>query len=119
MKLLGEASLRLHVFNRIRLSLDVARRGAHEGTEPHRVGPTRPLITRRTGELYLETEMKVVKMQLKVCEGCGALWVRSLVCGVYCKRCELLLSDFPTPQSRKRPGRRARTLRQIACPSAA
>jgi len=59
--------------------------------------------------------MKYVKMQLKVCEGCGTLWVRSLLCGVYCKRCALLLSEFPNPESRKRRGRKKRTLREIAC----
>ncbi len=60
--------------------------------------------------------MTQVKMQLKVCEGCGTLWVRSVAGGVYCGRCALLLSDFPTPLSRKRRGRRARTLRELACP---
>ena len=78
---------------------------------PFEVGPE----IRRHGSM--ETVMKVVKMQLKVCEGCGALWIRSLVCGVYCKHCSVLLSEFPTPQSRKRRGRRARTLREIACPA--
>lgn len=58
--------------------------------------------------------MSVVKVQLKVCEGCGTLWVRALVGGVYCKRCELLLADFPSPQSRKRRGRKAKTLREMA-----
>ncbi len=57
-----------------------------------------------------------MKVQLKVCEGCGTLWVRSVVGGVYCRRCALMLSEFPTPSSRKRRGRRARTLRELACP---
>ena len=57
-----------------------------------------------------------VKVQLKVCEGCGTLWVRSMVCGVYCKRCAEMLSDFPKPLSRKRRGR-PRTLREMACRS--
>jgi hypothetical protein len=58
--------------------------------------------------------MKHVKVELKVCEGCGALWVRPMVCGVYCNRCTALLADFPKPLSRKRRGRRARTLRELA-----
>ena len=58
--------------------------------------------------------MKQIKVQLKVCEGCGALWVRSLVCGVYCKHCRVLLAEFPKPLSRKRRGRPVRTLRELA-----
>ena len=58
--------------------------------------------------------MKQEKLQLKVCEGCGTLWVRSMVCGVYCKRCAVLLSDFPKPLSRKRRGRPVRTIREMA-----
>lgn len=61
--------------------------------------------------------MGQIKVELKVCEGCGTLWVRSLVCGVYCNRCEVLLADFPKPLSRKRRGRRARTVRELACPT--
>ena len=63
--------------------------------------------------------MKFVKMQLKVCEGCGALWVRSLVCGVYCQRCAVLLSDFPSPQTRRRRGRPVKTMRELAFASQA
>jgi hypothetical protein len=61
--------------------------------------------------------MKQVKVELKVCEGCGTLWIRSLACGVYCNRCTTLLSDFPKPHTRKRRGRRAKTLREMACPA--
>ena len=50
-----------------------------------------------------------LRVQLKVCEGCGCLWYRSLNHGcVYCQRCEVKLQDFPTPESRKRRGRPAR-----------
>lgn len=36
------------------------------------------------------------QMQLKVCEGCGGLWVRPLVLrGVYCERCYGRLKAFP------------------------
>lgn len=60
--------------------------------------------------------MQQTRVELKVCEGCGALWVRSLAAGVYCGRCALLLSDFPKPHSRKRRGRRVRTIRELASP---
>ncbi len=58
--------------------------------------------------------MKSLRMELKVCEGCGALWVRSLAGGVYCNRCTWMLSDFPKPLSRKRRGR-PKTVRELAC----
>ena len=47
-----------------------------------------------------------VRVQLKVCEGCGCLWYRAqLHESVYCKECETKLRAFPTPESRKRRGR--------------
>jgi uncharacterized Zn finger protein (UPF0148 family) len=50
-----------------------------------------------------------LRVHLKVCEGCGCLWYRAQTQGsVYCHRCETRLKDFPTPETRKRPGRRAR-----------
>jgi hypothetical protein len=50
-----------------------------------------------------------VRVQLKVCEGCGCLWYRAQTQGsVYCKDCELKLRDFPSPESRKRRGRPSR-----------
>jgi uncharacterized Zn finger protein (UPF0148 family) len=50
-----------------------------------------------------------VRVQLKVCEGCGCLWYRAQTQGsVYCKDCELKLKDFPLPESRKRRGRPSR-----------
>jgi hypothetical protein len=47
-----------------------------------------------------------LRVQLKICEGCGCLWYRAQnhEC-VYCQRCELKLRDFPAPESRKRRGR--------------
>jgi hypothetical protein len=40
-------------------------------------------------------------MELKVCEGCGALWLRAaLAAGVYCRVCTLKLSEFPAVQRR-------------------
>jgi hypothetical protein len=47
-----------------------------------------------------------LRVQLKICEGCGCLWYRPQTQGsVYCKGCEAKLKDFPTPESRKRRGR--------------
>ena len=47
-----------------------------------------------------------VRVQLKVCEGCGCLWYRTQDHGsVYCRECEIKLRDFPSPESRKLRGR--------------
>ena len=50
-----------------------------------------------------------MRVQLKICEGCGCLWYRAQTQGsVYCNACESKLKDFPDPESRKprgRPGR--------------
>jgi hypothetical protein len=51
-----------------------------------------------------------LRVQLKICEGCGCLWYRAQTLGsVYCLRCETKLKDFPTPESRIRLGRRPRS----------
>ncbi len=42
---------------------------------------------------------------LKVCEGCGTLWVRRGASGVYCGPCAELFREFPDPRTRLRPGR--------------
>jgi hypothetical protein len=50
-----------------------------------------------------------LRVQLKVCEGCGCLWYRAQTqAGVYCHGCEVKLKDFPAPESRKRRGRPSR-----------
>jgi uncharacterized Zn finger protein (UPF0148 family) len=50
-----------------------------------------------------------VRVQLKICEGCGCLWYRTQAQGsVYCRKCETKLRDFPPPESRKRRGRPSR-----------
>jgi hypothetical protein len=50
-----------------------------------------------------------LRVQLKVCEGCGCLWYRAQTQGsVYCSPCEIKLKEFPTPESRKRRGRPCR-----------
>ena len=47
-----------------------------------------------------------VRVQLKVCEGCGCLWYRAHTQrNVYCRECESKLRPFPSPESRKRRGR--------------
>jgi hypothetical protein len=52
-----------------------------------------------------------LRVDLKVCEGCGVLWYRAQTIGsVYCKQCEAKLKDFPTPESRKRRGRPVRRI---------
>jgi hypothetical protein len=50
-----------------------------------------------------------LRVQLKICEGCGCLWFRSQCqMTVYCHGCEEKLKDFPSPESRKRRGRPSR-----------
>ena len=50
-----------------------------------------------------------LRVQLKVCEGCGCLWYRAHNHKtVYCLNCEVRLSDFPAPESRRRRGRPSR-----------
>jgi len=50
-----------------------------------------------------------LRVQLKICEGCGCLWYRAQnQGGVYCHRCETKLKDFPSPETRKRRGRPSR-----------
>ena len=48
--------------------------------------------------------MKYLRMDLKVCEGCGALWLRSrLSDGVYCRYCVVTLAEYPAPRGHRRP----------------
>jgi len=48
-----------------------------------------------------------LRVQLKVCEGCGCLWYRTQNHGgIYCLGCDARLRQFPPVQSRKRPGRK-------------
>jgi hypothetical protein len=62
-------------------------------------------LCRKYGDSVME-----LRVQLKVCEGCGCLWYRaqSALASVYCNGCETKLKDFPTPESRKRRGRPCR-----------
>jgi len=48
--------------------------------------------------------MNDLHMDLKVCEGCGALWVRAGAAeGVYCRNCLAKLADFPVARGRRKP----------------
>jgi hypothetical protein len=42
-------------------------------------------------------------LELKICEGCGCLWfrVRNQET-VYCRECEIRLSEFPAPTKQRR-----------------
>lgn len=53
--------------------------------------------------------MNDLQIDLKVCEGCGALWLRRTLSGeVYCRGCKQKLADFPAPRGRRAPQRRTR-----------
>jgi len=53
--------------------------------------------------------MSYLRVELKVCEGCGALWLRAANRGVYCLACVVRLSEFPAPRMSRRGNRRAAT----------
>jgi len=45
-------------------------------------------------------------LHLKICEGCGRLWLRNhTVSDIYCRQCKVHFSDFPAPRSRRPKGR--------------
>jgi hypothetical protein len=53
--------------------------------------------------------MNDLRMELKVCEGCGALWVRpARAPGVYCRGCTGKLAEFPDALGRRTPRAAAR-----------
>ncbi|HEY4381220.1 MAG TPA: hypothetical protein VGN01_12795 [Acidobacteriaceae bacterium] len=57
--------------------------------------------------------MKHLCLELKVCEGCGVLWLRrELEKEIYCNPCAIRLADFP-PVRMKRGGGRPRTSTRI------
>ena len=50
--------------------------------------------------------MTYLSLTLKVCEGCGSLWLRANAgVDVYCASCKNRLKDFPDPKTRRRLGR--------------
>jgi hypothetical protein len=60
--------------------------------------------------------MKEFRVDLKVCEGCGGLWLRAREVGqkrgAYCSSCVQWLSEFPAPKRRKPRGEAHRKRRQ-------
>jgi hypothetical protein len=76
--------------------------------------PVRPLqIPRLPGDdskLVRGEKMKHLRVNLKICEGCGALWLRAAtVESVYCRGCLTRLADFPAPDPKKHWPKRCRT----------
>ncbi|MBS1800033.1 MAG: hypothetical protein JSS95_09435 [Acidobacteria bacterium] len=67
------------------------------------------------------TDMNYFRLDLKVCEGCGTLWLRRQTAvgltteGVYCRQCIARLVDFPAPRGRHAGGRRPRLARAAHC----
>lgn len=58
--------------------------------------------------------MNDVRMDLKVCEGCGMLWLRSaLEARVYCRRCTVKLAEFPAVRARHIQVRKPRINRAL------
>lgn len=53
---------------------------------------------------HKDDEKQPVRVELKYCEHCGALWVRERGAGVaYCDKCQPKVADLPIPK--KKPGR--------------
>jgi predicted amidophosphoribosyltransferase len=42
--------------------------------------------------------MNDLRVDVKVCEGCGALWLRAEAGSVYCSRCARALAKLPPPR---------------------
>lgn len=62
----------------------------------------------------VDQQIEHIRVELKVCEGCGGLWLRAQNHGVYCRPCAVRLSDFPAPRGRSRAGRK-RKVRLVVC----
>ena len=57
----------------------------------------------------LESVVKLLRRDLKVCEGCGGLWVRTgIEAGVYCRHCSPFIAALPA-RRRRSPGRPCRS----------
>src|SRR5215470_5351615 len=74
---------------------------------------------KRTCRRFIALEkLMFLRVNLKVCEGCGGLWFRAQdLNDVYCATCSTRLRAFPAPRSRRLPGRRRKhhhTTRQHA-----
>jgi hypothetical protein len=59
--------------------------------------------------------MKDFRVELKVCEGCGALWLRAADRGAYCRGCTLRLADLPMQRVRTSKEQRVTKVRAMAC----
>ena len=58
--------------------------------------------------------MTYLSLTLKVCEGCGSLWLRAHAgLEVYCGVCTRRLKDFPDPKTRRRLGRPRKDHREV------
>lgn len=58
--------------------------------------------------------MKYLRLDLKICEGCGALWLRTgIEAGVYCRLCSARLLQFPPSKGRHPGGRPRRGARPV------
>lgn len=68
--------------------------------------------SRLAGEAVPGDDMKLFRVELKVCEGCGALWTRSAEEGVYCSACSRWLSEFPAVRVSRKP--RSKRVRGVA-----
>jgi hypothetical protein len=65
--------------------------------------------------------MQDVRVELKVCEGCGGLWLRArghTSSGAYCNSCARWLSEFPAPKRTRNSAQRMRRHRNRASRSA-
>jgi len=83
--------------------------------DPERAPSTVEKILRLAGESCARRRiMNYLRVELKVCEGCGALWLRAMNRGVYCLGCAVRLSEFPAPRMSRRGKRRAAT-RTVVC----
>lgn len=60
------------------------------------------------GEASVNRELKVIRVELKYCEACGALWLRPRNCHApYCRRCEKVMAGLSrTNRARVAEGRR-------------
>jgi hypothetical protein len=66
--------------------------------------------------------MKDFCVELKVCEACGALWLRAAESGVYCRGCASWLSEFPASMAegfrvRNKDGRYGRQRPALGVPA--
>jgi hypothetical protein len=57
--------------------------------------------------------MNSLRVELKVCEVCGALWLRAAGQGVYCRGCAVRLAEFPASRTGRR-GRKCKTATRTA-----